>query len=271
MVLDPLCKFDERVASYHGDWLRQRGWNFSQANLQGGIQGSNETECGIFLLANVEALLRLPPFFSLGDWQTSTSALRSVADCKHLREEIGAVLRQHSIRWLALGSAIQMHEDGNSAVAVTTNPAKAAQQLDDECDLIFVDHKPAPAANPKAAKAGATGNKRAAPAAHQANAAAPATVTHASKPPPMKKPQCASSSAAAPLTAAAPSSAAAPVYESEQWCDVCEAELGKGTCKSCYYIRDHPRPLPKRVRKTDPVQVRNALCYLRYYVIIYLR
>jgi hypothetical protein len=182
---------------------------------------------------------------------------------------------------------------------------------DDDCDLIFVDHKPAPAkdaatpkaaANPKAAKAGATGNKRAAPAAHQANAAAaatvthakaakagatgnklaapaanqadaaaPATVTHASKPPLMKKPQCASSSAAAPLTAAAPSSAAAPVYESEQWCDVCEAKLGKGTCKSCYYIRDHPLPLPKRVRKTDPVQVRNALCYLRYYVIIYLR
>ena len=72
----------------------------------------------------------------------------------------------------------------------------------------------------------------------------------------------ASSSAAAHSKAADPSSAAAPVYKSEQWCDVCENELGKGSCKACFYIVEHPLPLPKRVRK-DPVTVGNALCYLR--------
>ena len=108
MVLDPLCKFDERVTSFHREWLQHRGWKFSQVNLQGGIQGDNETECGIFLLANIEALLKLPPFFSLGNWRASTAAWRSVADCLLFREQISGVLRQHSIRWLNNGSAIEL-------------------------------------------------------------------------------------------------------------------------------------------------------------------
>jgi hypothetical protein len=114
IILDPYSKYSLTVSSCLQKWLQHRGFQSSLCNLPGGDQGDNITECGIYCLANIEEVLQLPPFFDIESWEKSKAAVRSVEDCVCLRQKIAGVLREHSIRWIQKGSAIEFCENDDS-------------------------------------------------------------------------------------------------------------------------------------------------------------
>lgn len=114
IILDPYSIYSPTVSLCLQKWLQHRGFQCSLFNLPGGDQGDNVTECGIYCLANIEAVLQLPPFFDIESWKESKAAVRSVEDCVCLRQKIAGVLREHSIRWIQKGSAIEFCENDDS-------------------------------------------------------------------------------------------------------------------------------------------------------------
>jgi hypothetical protein len=109
MILDPIPLFASDVVKHYREWLTHRGYaQTSIVLVHGGIQGKNETECGIFCLSNMEAMLQLPHMFSLEAYRSSAAATLTVKDCARLRTTISSVLREHCIRWLKAGIAIEV-------------------------------------------------------------------------------------------------------------------------------------------------------------------
>jgi hypothetical protein len=85
--VDPLKIFHPKITSVFHQWLKYRNINnFSTCQVDGGIQGDNVTECGIFLLQNMEAMLDANLFFSVDQWQ-SNSKKRTVDLCIAARKK----------------------------------------------------------------------------------------------------------------------------------------------------------------------------------------
>ncbi len=73
--------------------------------LNGGEQGKNETECGVFTLMNMDAVLKQPLFFDVGKWDRD-AAKRSVECCKGARNGYTSILRHHCVQWFRDKSAV---------------------------------------------------------------------------------------------------------------------------------------------------------------------
>lgn len=87
LFIDPLQIYDSKVRSSFVQWFNyQNIGDFSTCNIHGGIQGDNATECGVFLLQNLDILLEEDEFFSIQQWATQ-SETRTVETCRSARKK----------------------------------------------------------------------------------------------------------------------------------------------------------------------------------------
>ena len=97
------------------------------------------TELGIDGLANIEEVLQLPPFFNIESWKTSKAAVRSAEDCVCLRQKIAGVLREHSIRWIQKGSAIEFRENDSTVAEAAAHDNRYDARSQVTCDCVTCD------------------------------------------------------------------------------------------------------------------------------------
>jgi hypothetical protein len=95
---DPLMEHPSQVQSAFEFLFKHRKLKHSNALCHGGLQENNTTECGIFAMRNLDALLEAQIFFSIKDWSYE-SETRDVHSCALARKKYGNMLRQHAIEY----------------------------------------------------------------------------------------------------------------------------------------------------------------------------
>jgi len=100
VYIDPMQEYRPEIRNAFSSWFQHRQFlNMSHIHVHGGIQGDNETECGVFAMLNLDALLTTKPFFSLADWKKD-SEKRDCSTCLSARIAYAAVLRNHIIQYI---------------------------------------------------------------------------------------------------------------------------------------------------------------------------
>ena len=100
VYIDPMQEYRPEIHNAFSSWFQHRQLlNMSHIHVHGGIQGDNETECGVFAMLNLDALLTTKPFFSLADWKKD-SEKRDCSTCLSARIAYAAVLRNHIIQYI---------------------------------------------------------------------------------------------------------------------------------------------------------------------------
>jgi len=98
--LDPLEHFPDQVTTAFQLWFKYKKFiGTSTVHVHGGIQVENTTECGIFALRNLNALLETDTFFSVSDWKQE-SKHRDVYSCISAPKMYAALLREHVIQYI---------------------------------------------------------------------------------------------------------------------------------------------------------------------------
>ena len=106
LLIDPKKTFDSVIRENYMKWLHFRGYeHHSLVHTDGGIQGDNIMECGVFCLQNMELLYEWEPFFDIKKWRAMSSN-RKIEHCVVDRQRYAAIVREHIVRWLKAGEPI---------------------------------------------------------------------------------------------------------------------------------------------------------------------
>jgi hypothetical protein len=100
VFIDPMQEYRDDITNAFKSWFSYlKLYNMSYIHVHGGIQGENQTECGVFFMLNMDVLLTKKTFFSLVDWKKE-SETRDCNTCLSARLAYAAVLRQHIIQYI---------------------------------------------------------------------------------------------------------------------------------------------------------------------------
>jgi hypothetical protein len=224
--IDSLQLFLPELQSAFQGYFRFRKFeNVSVCLLRGGKQEKNGTECGIFCMQNMDAVLKTEPFFDLSTWNSAADQ-RSLRGCMDARQKYASILREHSIQWMrgevpiSLASAVASKQIATAALSVS--------HIVDEVILLSSDEEQKPAlAVPKKNLTQTPLAKTGKAQTNQKKQQQPATISKRFK----------ADAAQISVTAISPI---------EKWCKACDAKLGVGWCNDCILFMDNPPGLPPR-------------------------
>jgi hypothetical protein len=94
--------------------------------LGGGEQLENKTECGVFTLMNMDAALKLEPFFNTRTWDFEARK-RDLSSCKVAREHYASILRHHCVQWFRENVSVALLSSTN--VSASSSAPKDVVQL----------------------------------------------------------------------------------------------------------------------------------------------
>jgi hypothetical protein len=125
-VLD-VSKSRARLASidsldWHEDDIRQAWKTFfehrnlprlSMCTLNGGQQLDNATECGAFVLLNMDAIVKQVPFFEIKSWNKEAHARNCLpgGTCQVARKRYASLLRHQCLQWFRDKTAVHLHSN----------------------------------------------------------------------------------------------------------------------------------------------------------------
>ena len=81
--------------------------------LNGGQQGDNETECGVFCLINMELIVKQALFFDIKRWNAAASLRNCLpkGTCQVARNRYASLLRHQCLEWFRGKNEVQLHSD----------------------------------------------------------------------------------------------------------------------------------------------------------------
>jgi hypothetical protein len=141
--LDSLDLFDEsireRFQDFCSDWKIGKCNKLYLCHLGGGLQKTNTTECGIFCMQNMDAVMYMKPFFKSKDWESSANQ-RTLEGCKIARKTYASLLRQHCVLFLRHGTPVSLaapEEVQPARLPVLQSGGDVSSGDDDECKPDF--------------------------------------------------------------------------------------------------------------------------------------
>ena len=249
--MDSLDIFDSNVTKTFQDVFEKRFGKVAICHLNGGAQKEKPpTECGIFTMQNMEAFMKLEPFFKVAEWE-SAAKQRSSEGCKVARNGYAALLRENCVNFLRHGTPVSLAGPTKEHLSRSQSEVVVLSDTDDESAPV-----PAPEVRPKAAASKARPQQQ--PAKGQvANPKTAATRQAAANPTAAATPK-----AATTLKAANPAMATAE--KNEDVCPLCRDKLGRNfDCDACVMYKDHPPEIDRNKRRrtaSKPFEQVTACC-----------
>jgi hypothetical protein len=182
--------------------------------LGGGLQKNNITECGIFCMQNMDAIIHMKPFFKSSTWDSAANQ-RTLDGCKHARNYYASRLRQHCVLFFRHGTPVSLAAPEQMQPARVVPSDKTIVDLTTSDDDVDIPAK--------------RSEKKETVNASEADTSKPIEVTVITSSDDDIPPKQSNKKKTVNASEADTSKPAAP-----EFCRTCDVPLGKGLCAACF-------------------------------------